>query len=386
MSRPPDTTAGPLADLRVVELAGIGPAPHGVMLLADLGADVIRIDRPGYAFNPVPAELDVMSRGRRRIDLDLKDPADLTVALDLVAGADVLVEGYRPGVAERLGIGPAACHARNPRLVFARMSGWGQEGPLAQRAGHDIDYIARAGALHLVGESGGPPVMPVNLLGDFGGGGMYLAFGILAAVHHAQRTGVGQVIDVAIADGTALLLAMLHGWRAAGLWADRRAANMLDGGAHYYNVYATADGRHLAVGALEPAFYEAFVTGLGVPFDDEWRAAHSDRARWPEMRERVAEMIASRTLAQWLEVYDGTDACVAPVLSPGEAAQDVHNVARSTFVSVDGVLQPAPGPRFSATPAPAPARPPLAGQHSADVRRELAAGTVWRTPCGGRRR
>ena len=370
---------GPLAGLRVLELAGIGPAPHGAMLLADLGADVIRIDRPGgHAGNPLPPEHDLLNRGRRSIELDLKHPDALALALDLVADADVLIEGYRPGVVERLGIGPEVCHERNPRLVFARMTGWGQDGPLAPRAGHDLDYIARAGALDTIGLPGGPPVMPVNLLGDFGGGGMFLAFGILAGVHHATQTGVGQVIDVAIADGTALLMTMLHAWRAAGLWQDRRAVNMLDGGAHYYCVYTTADERHLAVGALEPPFYEAFVTGLGVAFDDEWRAAHTDRASWPRMRERVAQLIAARPLAQWLDIYEGTDACVAPVLSVTEAAQDPHNVARETFVTVDGRLQPSPGPRFSVTPAPRPTSPPAPGRHADEIRRGLAGDGPWR--------
>ncbi len=381
----PDTTAatndGPLGDLRVVEVAGIGPAPMGAMLLGDLGADVIRLDRPGgQVFSPIPHHLDILNRGRRSIMIDLKDDDDRAVALELIAGADVLIEGFRPGVAERLGIGPEVCLTRSPRLVYARMTGWGQTGPLAQRAGHDLDYVARTGALDTIGAGDGPPVFPVNYLGDFGGGGMYLAFGVLAAVHQARVSGRGQVLDVAITDGTALLLSMLHSWRAAGVWEDHRESNLLDGGAHYYHVYETADGRHLAVGALEPAFYAAFVAGLGVEIDDEWWTAHGDRARWPAMRERVAGIIARRPLAQWLDVYEGTDACVAPVLTVAEAADDPHNVARETFLTVDGQLQAAPGPRFSATPAPAPGPPPTPGEHSAAIRRGLTAGDVWRVP------
>jgi alpha-methylacyl-CoA racemase len=380
-----DTTAprrgGPLRDLRVVEVAGIGPAPMGTMLLCDLGADVIRLDRPGgHTFSPIPHHLDILNRGRRSIVIDLKDDGDRATALDLIADADVLIEGFRPGVTERLGIGPDECLARNPRLVYARMTGWGQTGPLAERAGHDIDYVARTGALDTIGEGDGPPVIPVNYLGDFGGGGMYLAFGILAAVHHARVSGRGQVLDVAITDGTALLLTMLHSWRAAGAWTDHRESNLLDGGAHYYRVYATSDGRHLAVGALEPAFYAAFVAGLGVEIDGDWWTAHGDPARWPAMRERVAGIIVGRTLAEWIDVYEGTDACVAPVLTVAEAATDPHNVARETFLTVDGQLQAAPGPRFSATPAGPPGSPPTPGQHSAEIRDGLAAGDVWRHP------
>jgi alpha-methylacyl-CoA racemase len=375
----PRISSGPLSDLRVVEVAGIGPAPLGAMLLCDLGADVIRLDRPGgQTFSPIPHRLDILNRGRRSIVIDLKDDGDRATALDLIADADVLIEGFRPGVTERLGIGPEDCLARNPRIVYARMTGWGQTGPLAQRAGHDIDYVARTGALDTIGAGDGPPVIPVNYLGDFGGGGMYLAFGILAAVHHARVSGRGQVLDVAITDGTALLLTMLHSWRAAGAWEDQRESNLLDGGAHYYRVYETADGRHLAVGALEPAFYAAFVAGLDVEIDEEWWTAHGDRARWPAMRERVAGIIARRTLAEWIDVYEGTDACVAPVLTVAEAACDAHNVARETFLAVDGHLQAAPGPRFSATPAGTPRTPPTPGQHSEAIRQGLAAGDVWR--------
>jgi alpha-methylacyl-CoA racemase len=372
-------SVGPLSDLRVVEVAGIGPAPLGAMLLADLGADVIRLDRPGgHTFSPLPHHLDILNRGRRSIVLDLKDDGDRATALDLVADADVLIEGFRPGVAERLEIGPEQCRARNPRLVYARMTGWGQEGPLARQVGHDVNFVARTGALDTIGAGDGPPTIPVNYLGDFGGGGMYLAFGILAAVHHADVTGRGQVLDVAITDGTALLLTMLHSWRAAGIWEDHRESNLLDGGAHYYHVYQTSDGRHLAVGALEPAFYAAFLAGLGVEADEEWWAAHGDRARWPAMRERVAAIIAQRTLEEWSEVYEGTDACVAPVLTVAEAARDAHNVARETYVTVDGNLQAAPGPRFSDTPAAPPGSPPVPGQHTDEIRRGLTTGEVWR--------
>jgi len=369
---------GPLVGLRVVELAGIGPAPYGAMLLADLGADVIRIDRPGgHAGNPVPPEHDFLNRGRRSIMLDLKSPGDLSTALTLVRDADVFIEAYRPGVAERLGLGPAECLATNPRLVYARMTGWGQDGPLADCAGHDITYIARSGALYAIGDQA--PTVPLNLIGDFGGGGMLLALGVLAAVRHAEQSGSGQVVDAAILDGTVSLLTMLHTWRAVGLWQDERASNMLDGGAHFYRVYETADGRHVAVGAIEPQFYERLRVGLGIPADDErWRAGHSDRALWPSLSERVGGIIKGYTLEHWVRVFDGIDACVAPVLTPEEATEDKHNVARSVFLDVDGVSQPAPVPRFDRTPPGPPSPQPIPGEHTELLRSALATAEVWR--------
>ncbi|ROO87855.1 alpha-methylacyl-CoA racemase [Actinocorallia herbida] len=373
------TGRGPLTGLRVVELAGIGPAPFAAMMLGDLGANVIRIDRPGgHAGNPVPPKLDLLNRNRRSIELDLKNPADLDVARTLLTSADVLIEGYRPGVAERLGLGPEDCHAVNPRLVYARMTGWGQTGPLADRAGHDINYISRVGALEPIGPREGTPVIPLNIVGDFGGGGMLLAFGLLAAVHHATRTGEGQVVDAAITDGTALLTTMLHTWRAAGLWIDRRAANMLDGGAHFYNVYATADGRFLSVGAIEPRFYRAFLNGLGVPFESDWITSHDDAGLWPAMRSRISEIIQCRTLEEWLAIFEGTDACVSPVLTPAEALTDAHNRARATFIDVDGVPQPAPAPRFDRTPPAHPRRQPVPGEHGDEIRSALLGGNPWR--------
>ena len=371
-------TAGPLAELKIVELAGIGPAPFAAMMLGDLGADVIRVDRDGgHAGNPVPPQKDLLNRNRRSIELNLKDSADLKVAKELIATADVLIEGYRPGVTERLGLGPNDCLAINPKLVYARMTGWGQTGPLAQRAGHDINYISRVGALHPIGLVDGPPVIPLNIVGDFGGGGMLLAFGLMAAVHHANRTGQGQVVDAAITDGTALLTTMVHTWRAASLWEDRRGSNMLDGGAHFYHVYETADGRYLSVGAIEPQFYSAFVDGLGVVAEGDWLESHGNTDLWPTMTARVAEIVRTRRLDQWLEIFDGTDACVSPVLTLDESMTDEHNKARSTFVEVGGVSQPAPAPRFDRTPPPSPRPQPVPGKHSAEIRSALEESKCW---------
>ncbi|BBZ04212.1 CoA transferase [Mycolicibacterium chitae] len=370
---------GPLSGLKVVEFAGIGPAPFAAMLLGDLGADVVRIDRPsGHAGNPVSPDRDFLNRNRRSVALNLKTDDDIAFALGLIRDADVLIEGYRPGVMERLGVGPDVSLGVNPRLVYARMTGWGQDGPLADRAGHDIDYIARVGALFPIGTQQSDPVIPLNIVGDFGGGGMLLAFGILAAVHHASLTGTGQVVDAAITDGTALLTTMLHVWRSAGLWSDSRASNMLDGGAHFYHVYETADGRHLAVGAIEPQFYREFIGGLGFsPEDPTWTAGHQDRAMWPALTQQVAQRVRTRTLDEWSAIFDGTDACVAPVLSPAEAPFDPHNIARNTFLDVDGVTQPAPAPRFSGTPTTAPRSHPMPGQHSDEIRASVAASGGW---------
>ncbi|WP_432937297.1 CaiB/BaiF CoA transferase family protein [Kribbella sp. CA-253562] len=363
---------GPLAGLTVVELAGIGPAPYGVMLLADLGADVIRVDRPGgHAGNPVPPELDLLNRNRRSIELDLKNAEHRDVVLALVRRADVLVEGFRPGVAERLGLGPAVCLEVNPALVYGRMTGWGQTGPLAGRPGHDINFIAIAGALDPIGTAESGPVVPLNLLGDFGGGGTFLALGVLAAVLHARATGEGQVVDASVLDGTASLTTMLHAHRSAGMWNDARESNLLDGGAHFYRVYETADGRHLSVGAIEPQFYEQFVTLLGEQYAGDWARSHRDPALWPRMTERVAAIVASRTLAEWTAIFDGTDACVQPVLSGQEAVRHPHNVARDTFVQVGGRTQPAPAPRFSVTPAGLPRRQPRPGADTDEILRDL---------------
>ncbi|MEU0251897.1 CaiB/BaiF CoA-transferase family protein [Streptomyces sp. NPDC006184] len=353
----PTPGAGPLHGVRVVELAGIGPGPFAAMLLADLGADVVRVDRPGGPGLAIDPAYDVTNRNKRSVMVDLKAPDGPARVLDLAERADILVEGYRPGVAERLGIGPEDCHARNPRLVYGRMTGWGQDGPLARRAGHDIAYIALTGTLGLTGRPGEPPAAPANLLGDYAGGSLYLVVGVLAALHHARATGTGQVVDAAIVDGTAHLSTMIHGMLAAGAWQDRRAANLLDGGCPYYGTYETADGGHMAVGALEEKFYGEFLRLLGL---DGLASARTDPARWNELRERIAARFASRTRAEWTTVFEGSDACVAPVLSLREAPHHPHLAARGTFTDHDGITQPAPAPRFSATPTTVrggPARP-----------------------------
>jgi alpha-methylacyl-CoA racemase len=350
---------GPLAGVRVVELAGIGPGPFCAMLLADLGADVLRVDRPAASR---PGWPPVLARGRRSVAVDLKHPDGAGVVLDLVAAADALVEGFRPGVAERLGIGPDACLARNPRLVYGRVTGWGQQGPWRLAAGHDIDYVALAGALHPIGQAGGPPVPPLNLLGDFGGGGMLLALGVVAALLEAGRSGTGQVVDAAMVDGAALLTTQFHELLAAGLWREERGANLLDGGAPFYGVYETADGRHLAVGALEPQFWAELLRRLGLDAGD--LPAQLDRDGWPLLRERLAALFRTRTRDEWSELLAGTDACVAPVLGLAEAPAHPHNRARGTFVDVGGVVQPAPAPRFSRTPADPPVPPARPGEHT----------------------
>jgi alpha-methylacyl-CoA racemase len=354
---------GPLAGVRVVEVAGIGPAPFCAMLLADLGAEVLRVERPAAAAAPGLAAAPLLARGRRSVALDLKHPDGAEAVRRLAGGAHALLEGFRPGVAERLGIGPAACLARNPALVYGRMTGWGQQGPLAHAAGHDIAYIALAGALHPIGRAGGPPVPPLNLVGDFGGGGMLLALGVVAALLEARGSGRGQVVDAAIVDGAALLTTMVHELAAAGLWSEERGVNLLDSGAPFYDVYETADGAYMAVGALEPRFYAELLRGLGL--DERALPAQHDRARWPELREQLAARFRSRTRAQWCQVFDGGDACVAPVLTPGEAPTHPHNRERGTFVPVGGVLQPAPAPRFGRTPCDPPAPPPPPGDGGA---------------------
>jgi alpha-methylacyl-CoA racemase len=385
--------AGPLAGVRVIELAGIGPGPFCGMLLADLGAEVIRVDRPGGPPMPVPQRTDVTSRGKKRIVVDLKHPRGTEVVLRLAAASDALTEGYRPGVAERLGVGPADCWARNPALVYGRMTGWGQDGPLASSAGHDIAYIAVTGALHAIGRAGGPPQVPVNYLGDFGGGSMFLALGVVAALLSARASGRGQVVDAAIVDGAAVLQAMTYGLLADGSWTDQRGVNRLDTGAPYYDVYETADGRHMAVGALEPQFYAEFTRLLFAPepVPGDLPAQH-DQARWPELRSRFGARFRERSQAEWSKAFLGTDACVAPVLSMTEAPGDPHLAARGTYVTAGGVVQPAPAPRFGAGPpgAPISALPagPI-GPAGADTRAVLtelgfddadellAAGAVW---------
>ncbi|MFI1564870.1 CaiB/BaiF CoA transferase family protein [Streptomyces sp. NPDC020490] len=358
---------GPLTGVRVVELAGIGPGPFAAMLLADLGADVVRVDRPGGAALGIDPARDVTNRNKRSVIVDLKSADGAARVLDLAARADILIEGFRPGVAERLGVGPDACHARNPELVYGRMTGWGQDGPLADLAGHDIAYIAVTGALGLTGAPDAPPAAPANLLGDYAGGSLYLVVGVLAALHHARATGTGQVVDAAIVDGTSHLSAMIHGMLAAGAWQDRRGANLLDGGCPYYGTYETADGKYMAVGALEPQFYERFTTLLGLPDQAD---ARTDVTRWDELREAVAARFRSRTRDEWTDLFDGTDACVAPVLSLTEAPHHPHLAARGTFTDHGGITQPAPAPRFSATPASVRRGPARPGADTADVARD----------------
>jgi alpha-methylacyl-CoA racemase len=363
---------GPLAGVRVVELAGIGPGPFAAMLLADLGADVVRVDRPGGAGLGIDPAYDVTNRNKRSVLVDLKADGGPGAVLDLAERADILIEGYRPGVAERLGVGPGACLARNPRLVYGRMTGWGQHGPLAATAGHDIGYIAVTGALGMTGPADGPPVAPANLLGDYAGGSLYLVTGVLAALHHARAGGEGQIVDAAVVDGTAHLTTMLHGMRAAGVWQDRRAANLLDGGAPFYGVYETADGGHMAVGALEQRFYDEFarLLGLGAAV----AALRTDPGRWEELRTAVAERFRTRTRAEWTGLFTGTDACVAPVLSLAEAPEHPHLAERGTFTRSAGITQPAPAPRFSATPTAVRRPPAQPGAHTAEVARD------WDTP------
>ncbi|MCP2322550.1 alpha-methylacyl-CoA racemase [Hamadaea flava] len=357
---------GPLAGVRVVELAGLGPGPFCAMHLADLGADVVRIDRSTPS-SPVDPDHDLLNRGKRSIALDLKDPRDLDVALQLIAKADLLVEGYRPGVAERLGLGPDVCLARQPKLVYGRMTGWGQEGPRARTAGHDLTYLALTGVLHGIGRAGGPPQIPLNLLGDFGGGALYLATGLLAALWEAERSGRGQVVDAAIVDGAAHLNTLTWGLLAGGAWRDERGVNLLDSGAPFYDVYATADGEYLAVGPLEPRFFAEFAQRLGQP---DLVDLQYDAVRWPELRERLQTAFAGRTRAEWTEIFADGDSCVAPVLSLREAAEDAHLAARQTYVDFGGTTQPAPAPRFSRTPAELTRPPAKPGEHTAEVLRD----------------
>lgn len=358
--------SGPLSHLTVIELAGIGPGPFACMLLADMGARVLRIDRP-----PAPPQggLEdllrndgVVDRGRESLSLNLKDARAVETVLRLVERADILLEGYRPGVAEKLGLGPAACQARNPRLVYGRMTGWGQTGPLSQAAGHDINYVALSGALHAIGTAA-QPLPPLNLVGDYGGGGMLLALGVLAAQANAARSGQGQVVDAAMTDGAALLMATHYGLMAKGWWQDRRESNFLDGAAHFYGTYACSDGRHVSVGAIEPQFYRQLLERCGITdpqFQQQW-----DAGEWPALRAKLADLFKTRTQAEWCALLEGSDACFAPVLSMNEAASHPHNVARGTFVQADGVLQPAPAPRFDRTPSRLPPAAPRIGEHTA---------------------
>ena len=361
---------GPLSGVRVIELAAIGPAPFAGALLGDLGADVVRIDRPPLPGAPVdpPPRFDFYNRNKRSLVLDLKQPGDVQTLLRLVRKADVLIEGFRPGVTERLGLGPAECLAANPRLVYGRMTGWGQQGPLALDAGHDINYLALTGALHSIGSAGQPPAPPLNLVADLGGGAMYLAVGVLAAVIEARQSGRGQVVDAAMVDGVANLMSAFQALRQRGLWTDGRGENIVDGGAPYYGSYETSDGKHLAVGAMEPQFYAALLQGLGLadaPVPP--LPAQNDRSAWPVLRERFATVFRTRTRDDWVQAFAGCDACIAPVLSIDEAPLHPQMQARDTFTHFDDALHPSPAPRFSRTPGSLRRPAPAAGQHNQEV-------------------
>ncbi|MFZ6658044.1 CaiB/BaiF CoA transferase family protein [Undibacterium sp. TJN19] len=362
--------SGPLKGIRVIEMVGLGPCPFAAMMLADMGAEVIRIHRKlaAGASNPFPmlgTKYDVMARGRRSLALDLKQTEAKAVLLDLVEHADILLEGFRPGVMERLGLGPDICLQRNPRLVYGRITGWGQEGPLSQAAGHDLNYIALSGMLHAMGRADAPPAPPLNLVGDFGGGAMMLAFGVVCAALEARSSGKGQVVDAAMVDGSALLGAMIYGFRAFGAWTDERAANMLDGGAHFYDTYICADGKFISVGAIEPQFYALLLQRAEIT--DPAFAAQMDAGKWPELKTKLTALFKTRTRQQWCDVMEGSDICFAPVLDMAEAPLHPHNQARENFMSVEGVVQPAPAPRFSRTKPEVTMPPASAGQHSMEI-------------------
>jgi alpha-methylacyl-CoA racemase len=357
---------GPLTGLRVVELAGIGPGPHAAMLLADLGADVVRVERPSGGLQIGPPEArDYLLRGRRSVAADLKQPGGRETVLRLIERADVLIEGFRPGTTERLGVGPGECLTRNPRLVYARMTGWGQDGPLAARAGHDINYISLTGALHAIGRAGQRPVPPLNLVGDYGGGSMFLVLGVLAALWERDRSGQGQVVDAAIIDGTSALLQLFWSFRGMGGWTDQPESNLLDGGAPFYDTYRCADGKFVAVGALEPQFYAALLAGLSIDAAD--LPTQHDRAGWPEIRARLTAAFSARPRDEWAQLFAATDACVTPVLSFAEAPEHEHIAARGSLTTLGGVLQTAPAPRFSRTPSGEPAPPPRPGADTDEV-------------------
>ncbi|WP_326834301.1 CaiB/BaiF CoA-transferase family protein [Amycolatopsis rhabdoformis] len=357
--------AGPLSGLKVVELAGIGPGPHACMVLADLGADVVRVERPSGSLDLTGGKADPLLRGRRSVAADLKTPEGRDLVLRLAAKADVLVEGLRPGVTERLGVGPADCHALNPRLVYGRMTGWGQDGPLAQRAGHDINYIGLVGVLNAIGRAGERPVPPLNLVGDFGGGSMFLLVGVLSALWERERTGLGQVVDAAMVDGTSVLALMVWSLRGLGVWSDERGVNLLDGGAPFYDTYVCADGRYVAVGALEPQFYAALLAGLGL--DPADLPPQLEKTSWPALRAAFTKEFLTRTRDEWAAVFGDVDACVTPVLEPDEVAAHPHIAARAGLVELDGVMQPAPAPRFSRTAPDLPSSPPKPGADTDEV-------------------
>ena len=371
--------SGPLQGVTVIELAGIGPGPFAGMMLADMGAEVIRVDRiptpgGGSALEALMRNDSVVDRGRRSIALNMKDPRAVEAVLQLAARADILIEGFRPGVTEKLGVGPKDCMARNPKLVYGRMTGWGQTGPLARAAGHDLNYIALSGAVHAMGPADRPPAVPLNLVGDYGGGGMLLALGVVAALYEAQKSGQGQVVDAAITDGAAVLMAAQYGLQAKGFWQDQRESNFLDGSAHFYGNYACADGRYLSVGAIEPQFYRLLLEKCGVTdphFAQQW-----ERAEWPALKEKLATLFLQKSRDAWCELLEGSDACVAPVLSMAEAPAHPHNRARGIFVEQDGCVQPAPAPRFDRTPSTLPPAAPAIGRDSRAILRSLGRSSV----------
>ncbi len=357
---------GPLSGKRIVEIAGIGPGPFCAMLLADLGAEVVRVDRASAVPDTMPdsPNLDLLNRGRRSIGVNLKMPEGIETVLKLVQESDALIEGFRPGVAERLGIGPKECLARNPKLIYGRMTGWGQEGTYSLMAGHDINYIALSGVLGMIGREGEKPIPPVNLVGDFGGGGMLLALGICAALVETAKSGKGQIIDAAMTDGSALLSTMMHSFKAMGIWGER-GTNLLDTGAPFYDVFECADGEFISIGSIEPQFYSELLRITEI--DQSENPKQMDRTKWEEMKSKIGDAIKEKTRSEWEELMEGTDVCFAPVLSMDEAYRHPHNKERSTFIEIAGVMQPAPAPRFSRTPASVSSPPPHAGQHTEEV-------------------
>lgn len=351
---------GPLEGIKIVEIAGIGPGPFCAMMLSDLGADIVRVDRKSSAGEG--SKYNILNRGRRSVAVDLKNPDGVDTVLRLIDQADALIEGFRPGVMERLGLGPDVCMQRNPKLVFGRMTGWGQEGPMAHAAGHDINYISLSGALHAIGRPGEAPVPPLNLVGDFGGGGMMLALGIVSALLETQKSGKGQVVDAAMTDGSAALCGIIFGLKGMGIWTNDRGTNMLDGGAHFYDTYTCADGKWISIGSIEPQFYALLLEKCEIT-DPEFQA-QMDKDKWPDLKKKIADVFKQKTRDEWCEIMEGSDVCFAPVLDFDEAPEHPHNKARGTFIEVDGVTQPAPAPRFSRTQSATPGKPPIAGEHT----------------------
>lgn len=355
---------GPLEGIKIIEMAGLGPAPFCAMLLSDMGADIIRIDRKSGG-NTLGLDYDILNRGRRSLALDLKNADDIATLFELIEKADGLMEGFRPGVMERLGLGPDACLEKNPKLVYGRMTGWGQEGPLAQVAGHDLNYIALTGALHAIGTQESGPVPPLNLVGDFGGGALYLAVGMLCGLLEAQKSGKGQVVDTAMVDGASHLMAMFYGLKSLGRWSGKRGDNLLDGGAHFYDTYQCADEKWISIGSIEPQFYALLLEKAGI--DDPDFKDQYNTANWPQLKEKLESLFKTRTRAQWCDIMEGTDICFAPVLDLDEAPEHPHMKARSTFITRDNILQPAPAPRFSRTKVEIQHSPPEPGQHNAEI-------------------